>query len=171
MKKIIVAALFAVTGVLIAGERVDAPTVVDVEGMRILKLPEDVSKHLAKEFPRYKIPDEKEYNPDMLSFFYRQLIGVHPAVAFGDFNGDKKRDYAFLIETGTTPWGPLVELVVLSGGKKKGDYDTSRLGEVYEAKNDYVSFVNDKLTKGKYQKGAWYINWDKKNNSYVVYKS
>jgi hypothetical protein len=169
--------MFVVPACLLAGtqvfaaERVDVPTVVELEGMRMLKLPEDVSKFLSKEFPKYKIPDEKDYNPDMLSFFYRQLIGVHPAVAFGDFNGDKKRDYAFLVETGTTPWGPLIELVVLNGSKKKGDYDMTRLGEVYDAKNDYVSFVNDKLTKGKYQKSAWYITWDKKTGSYVVTKS
>ncbi len=149
----------------------DAPEMVVVQDMRILKLPDDVTKFLSKEFPKYKIPEEASYNQDMLGFFYRQLLGVHPAVAFGDFNGDKKRDYAFLIETGTTPWGPLMELVVLTGAKKKGNYDMSRLGEVYDAKSDYVSFVNDKLIKGKYQKGAWYINWDKKTNSYVVTKS
>lgn len=156
---------------MFAAESVDVPTVEVTDAGRILKLPPDVSKFLSKEFPKYRIPAESEYNPEMMSYFYRQLIGAHPAVAWGDFNGDKKRDYAFLIETGSSPWGPLMELIVLSGGKKKGDYEASRLGEVYSAKDDYVSFANNKLIKGKYQKSAWYINWDKKTNSYVVYKS
>jgi hypothetical protein len=167
---VVPACLLAGTQVF-AGDKVDVPTVVDIDGTRILKLPEDVSKYLAHEFPKYKIPAESEYDPDMLSFYYRTLIGAHPAVAWGDFNGDKKRDYAFLIETDQTKWGPLTELIVLNGGSKKGDYITNRLGEVYDTKMDYISFVNGKLTKGKYKKSAWYINWDKKTNAYVVYKS
>ena len=48
---------------------------------------------------------------------------------------------------------------------------TYRLGEVYNFKDDYVSFVENKLYKGRYKKGGWYINWDKKKNAYNVLKS
>jgi hypothetical protein len=171
MKTIVLTALLmsVVPSVMAGGG--DVPTVVEAEGLRILKLPEDLSNYLSKEFPDYKIPAEGDYNPEMLSYFHSRLIGIHPAVAWGDFNGDKKRDYAFLLITGTTNWGPLVELIVLNGTKKRGEFESIRLGEVYDFKDDYVSYANDKLTKGKYRKSAWYINWDKKTNSYVVHKS
>lgn len=134
-----------------------------------LVLPDDLSQFLQSEFPTYRIPKLAEYTPAMLQSYNSRLIGVHPAVAWGDFNGDKKRDYAMLIITGDTKWGPLVELVVLNGAR--GGYETERLAEVYNFKDNYVSFVDGKLSMGRFQKGAWYINWDKKTNTYLVQKS
>ncbi len=137
---------------------------------RMLVLPQDVRDFLLKEFPTYRVPKDSEYNPEMLQYYNSRLIGVHPCVAWGDFNGDKKRDYAFLIITGDTKWGPLMELVVLNG-RGGSNFDSYRLGEVYNFKDDYVSFVDNKLYKGRYKKGGWYINWDKKTNNYSVLKS
>ncbi len=136
---------------------------------RMLLLPNDVKEFLQKEFPTYRIPKDAEYNPEMLRYYNSRLIGVHPAVAWGDFNGDKKRDYAFIIITGDTKWGPLCELIVLDG--KSGGFDAMRLGEIYNFKDDYVSFVDNKLYKGRYKKDGWYINWDKKSGTYAVLKS
>ncbi len=143
----------------------DAP---DGSGRQLL-LPSDVKEALAAEFPTYRIPKDADYNPEMLSYYNYRLVGVHPAVAWGDFNGDKKRDYAFIVITGDSHWGPLCELVVLNG--KGHNYEVFRLGEIYNFKEEYVSFVDGKLTKGRFKKGAWYINWDKKNNTYQVLKS
>lgn len=156
-----------------ADKKVKVPTIIEREnGVRSLQLPDDVDIYLQTEFPGYRIPKDSEYNPDMLSYYNYRLIGVHPAVAWGDFNGDGKRDYSLLIITSEGKLGPLMELVALNGRKKTGgDFDVFRLGEVYNFKDDYVSFVENKLTKGKYKKGAWYINWDKKKNVYVVTKS
>ena len=72
-------------------------------------------------------------------------------------------------QTGDTKWGPLCELVMFNGAKK--GYETFRLGEVYNFKDDYVSFSDGKLYKGRFKKGGWYINWDKKKNTYIVTKS
>lgn len=143
----------------------DAP---DGSGRQLL-LPDDVKKALLNEFPSYRIPKDSDYSTEMLSYYNYRLVGVHPAVAYGDFNGDKKRDYAFIVITGDTKWGPLCELVVLNG--KGRDYEAFRLGEVYNFKEEYVCFYDNKLTKGRFKKGAWYINWDKKNNQYQVLKS
>jgi hypothetical protein len=172
LKKRTFAAMTVLLGAIaIAGEKnpknpimEDAP---DGSG-RMLVLPQDVKEFLLKEFPTYRIPKDADYDPAMLQYFNSRLIGVHPSVAWGDFNGDKKKDYAFLIITGDTKWGPLVELVVLNG--RSGGYDSYRLGEVYNFKEDYVSFVDNKLYKGRYKKDGWYINWDKKKNSYSVMK-
>lgn len=136
---------------------------------RMVVLPLDVRNFLLKEFPSFRFPKDKEYNPAMLQYFNSRLVGVHPAVAWGDFNGDKKKDYAFLLITGDTKWGPLVELVVLNARGK--EFDSFRLGEVYNFKDDYVSFNDNKLYKGRLKKGGWYINWDKKTNNYSVLKS
>lgn len=152
-------------------KRSDIPTVEATETGRVLAIPQELDKFLSKEFPKYRLPSDQDFNPEMLTYFFSNLIGLHPAVAWGDFNQDKKRDYALLIITGDTPWGPLVELVVLNGTGKKSHYETFRLGEVYSPKDDYISFANEKLQKGKFRKGAWYINWDKKSASYVVHKS
>src|SRR5258708_27665750 len=53
---------------------------------RMLVLPLDVKEYLLKEFPNYRIPKDSEYNPEMLQYFNSRLIGVHPSVAWGDFN-------------------------------------------------------------------------------------
>ena len=144
----------------------DAP---DGSGRQLL-LPEDIKAALQTEFPIYRVPKDTDYSAEMLSYYNYRLIGVHPAVAWGDFNGDKKRDYAFIIITGDTKWGPLCELVVMNG-KGGRNYEAFRLGEIYNFKEEYVSFYEGKLTKGRFKKGAWYINWDKKSNSYQVLKS
>ena len=136
---------------------------------RMLVLPNDVRDFLRQEFPLFRIPKDSEYNPEMLQYYNWRLIGVHPSVAYGDFNGDKKKDYLFLIITGDTKWGPLCELIALNG--RGGGFDAYRLGEVYNFKDDYVSFVENKLYKGRYKKGGWYITWDKKTNNYSVLKS
>src|SRR5471030_1780910 len=69
----------------------DAP---DGSGTQLV-LPSDIQEALQTEFPGYRIPKTSDYNPEMLSYYNYRLVGVHPAVAWGDFNGDKKRDYAF----------------------------------------------------------------------------
>lgn len=164
--------LFLIPTFIIAGPKnVKNPVVEDApDGSgRMLVLPQDAREFLLREFPAYRIPKDGEYNPAMLQYFNSRLVGVHPAVAWGDFNGDKKRDYAFLVITGDTKWGPLVELVVLNG--RGGGFESHRLGEVYNFKDDYVSFSDNKLYKGRYKKGGWYINWDKKKNVYNVLKS
>lgn len=163
---------FIWTSAALAGEKNPKTPIVEEapDGTgRMLLLPLDVREFLLKEFPTYRFPKDEEYAPEMLQYFNSRLIGVHPAVAWGDFNEDKKKDYAFLIITGDTKWGPLVELIVLNG--RNGGYDSSRLGEVYNFKDNYVSFNDNKLYKGRFKKGGWYINWDKKTNSYNVLKS
>ncbi|MCB4757702.1 MAG: hypothetical protein LHV69_11860 [Elusimicrobia bacterium] len=167
-----------VTGLILAGfvsfslaGRGKNPTVGDTGRGRIVVLPEDVARYLAQEFPGYIIPADTEFNADMLKYYYSRLIGIHPAIAWGDFNDDKKRDYALLLGTGQTIWGPIVELVILNGGKKSGEYEPFRLGELNRFKNDYISFVDGKLTKGEYKKGGWYINWIKKDKKYVAFKT
>ena len=168
-----IAALLFLAGAPSARAASKNPEIVTAkDGTRTLVLPDDVDAALSAEFPGYRIPKESDYNPEMLEYFNSNLIGVYPAVAWGDFNGDRKRDYALLIITQDTKWGPLVELVVLNGHSRNGgEFDVFRLGEVYKFKNDYVSFLDGKLTKGSYETSAWYINWDKKNNNYVVTKS
>jgi hypothetical protein len=142
----------------------DAP---DGSGRQLL-LPADIKKALLTEFPTYRIPKDSDYNAEMFTSYNQRLVGVHPAVAFGDFNGDKKRDYAFIIITGDSKWGPVCELVVFNG--KGREYEAFRLGEIYTFKDEYVSFMGNKLTKGRHKKSAWHINWDKKNNTYKVLK-
>jgi hypothetical protein len=164
---ILAAALSART--VLADKKVKAPVMDEQEGIRRLLLPDDVMQFLQQEFPNSKVPDESQFDPEMLQYFNSRLIGVHPAVAFGDFNNDKKRDYMFLLITGETKWGPLCELVVLNGLKK--GFEPFRLGEVYNFKDDYVSFSDGKLYKGRYKKGGWYITIDKKSGAYVVTKS
>ena len=137
---------------------------------RQLVLPSDIQEALATEFPGYRIPKDADYNPEMLSYYNYRLIGVHPAVAWGDFNGDRKRDYAFIIITGDTKWGPLCDLVVFNGAGGHS-FEAFRLGEIYNFKDEYESFVDGNLTKGRFKKGAWYINWNKKTNNYDVLKS
>jgi hypothetical protein len=117
------------------------------------------------------MPAEKDFDPAMLSYYNSRLIGIHPAIAWGDFNGDKRPDYALLIITSQSNWGPVVELVVLNGISGRDKFRPFRLGEIYNIKEDYLSFSEGKLMKGRHKKGAWFISWDKKNNTYVVNKS
>jgi hypothetical protein len=166
---------FALTAMLVspavfsAEKRVKVPTMEDVgDGSRRLLLPEDITTFLSQEFPNSRVPGENDLSPEMRQFYYSNLIGIFPAVAYGDFNGDKKRDYLFLLITGDTKWGPQCELVACNGEKK--GFEAFRLGEVYNFKDDYVSFKDNKLTKGRYKKGAWHINWDPKKKQYVVLK-
>lgn len=155
-----------------AEKRVKVPTMEELEdgqGTRRLLLPADIAAFLAREFPNSRLPAENDFSPEMRQYYFSRLIGVHPAVAYGDFNADRKKDYLFLLITGETKWGPLCELVAVNGLKK--GYEAFRLGEVYTFKDDYVSFVENKLSKGRYKKGAWYINWDPKKKTYVVTKA
>lgn len=149
----------------------NVPVLEETEQGQVVVLPELVDTFLQAEFPGYKVPAKTDFNPEMLTYYYSRLIGIHPAVAWGDFNGDKKQDYLLLLITGQSSWGPLVELVALNGESKKGDFTPYRLGEVYNFKEDYVSFLDGKLLKGRFKKGAWFINWDKKKKTYVVNKS
>jgi hypothetical protein len=149
----------------------NVPVMEDTDKGPVLVLPDYLDAYLQAEFPGFKIPAKTDFNPEMLAYYYSRLVGIHPAVAWGDFNGDKKTDYAMLLITSETKWGPVVELVVLNGGGKKGSYDSYRLGEIYNFKEDYVSFDDGKLMKGRFKKGAWFINWNKKNKTYDVAKS
>ncbi|MFN0117003.1 MAG: hypothetical protein ACKVQC_01750 [Elusimicrobiota bacterium] len=153
-------------------KKVNVPVVeTAADGTRTLILPDDIETALQSESPGYRIPKDSEYNSEMLGYYNSRLIGVHPSVAWGDFNGDTKRDYAFLVITQEGKLGPLVELLIFNGHKKNGGtFDINRQGEVYNFKDDYVSFVDAKLTKGRYKRNGWYINWDKKKNSYVTLK-
>jgi hypothetical protein len=169
---VLIAASFFPAASRAAEKRVKSPTMEELgdgKGTRRLLLPEDISTFLQKEFPNSRLPAEEDFSPEMRQYYFSRLVGVHPAVAWGDFNGDKKRDYLFLVITGDTKWGPLCELVAVNGGKK--GYEAFRLGEVYNFKEDYVSFQDNKLSKGRYRKGAWYINWDPKKSLYIVTKS
>lgn len=147
------------------------PEMQETENGRVLTLPEPLSDYLEDEFPGFQIPKHADFSPDMLKYYNRELIGIHPAATWGDFNGDKKKDYAFLLITGQTPWGPSIELVVLNGLRKKGQFESFRLGEVYNHKLAYLRFRNNKLYKGKFKRGGWYINWDKKKKDYLIHKS
>jgi hypothetical protein len=154
-----------------AQKKVKVPTWVDSpDGKRELVLPDEVDIALQQTFPGYKIPPEADFNPDMLKYYHSQLIGVHPAVMWGDFNGDKKRDYAFMLITMQSKWGPVVEFVVLNAAKKGGEFDVFTLGEVNGYKDDFIRFDNNKLTKGKFQKGGWYINWNAQKAAYTKIK-
>jgi len=153
-----------------ADRKVKTPVMEDVgDGTRRLLMPQDISESLAKEFPGSRMPVETDFSDEMKAYYNERLIGVHPAVAFGDFNGDKRRDYLVLLITGDTKWGPICELVV-AGGEKKG-YVVYRLGEVYNFKDNYASFQYEKLLMGRYKKGAWYITWDAKKKQYNLAKS
>lgn len=164
-----VALLFLVSFSL-AKSKKDIPTIEETEKGPVLVLPEALDAFLQAEFPGYRVPDQSEFNPEMVSYYNSRLIGISPAVAWGDFNGDKKQDFAFLLVTGQSKWGPQVELVVANGASRS-EFETYRLGEIYNFKDDYVSFVEGKLYKGRYKKGGWYINWNKKNKTYDVTKS
>lgn len=151
-------------------KRGNNPTIQETEHGRILILPEDLSDALEEEFPGYQIPEELTFDEKMLKHYYSRLIGIYPAIAWGDFNKDKRRDYALLLITGETPWGPLVELVIMNG-KKRGKFEAFRLGEIYGYKDDYLRFSYGKLYKGDFKKGGWYINWIKKEKNYTIRKS
>jgi len=146
------------------------PTVEETEKGPTLMLPEALEAALAAEFPASRLPAQSEFNPDMVSYYFSRLIGIHPAIAWGDFNGDKKTDYAVLLVTSQGTWGPLVELVIMNGESRQ-NFTSFRLGEIYNFKDDYVSFREGKLYKGRYKKGGWYINWNKKDKTYSVSKS
>lgn len=151
-------------------KKVKTPIMEDVgDGTRRLLMPDDVMEAVFREFPGSRMPVETDFSDEMKAYYNERLIGVHPAVAFGDFNGDKKRDYLLLLITGDTKWGPICELVV-AGGAKKG-FDIYRLGEVYNFKDNYVSFQYEKLLMGRFKKGAWYITWDPKKKQYNLAKS
>lgn len=153
-----------------ADKKVKNPVFMDnPDGTRTLLLPDDLETFLTAEFPAHRFPKDEEFSSEMLQYFFSNLIGVHPAVAWGDFNNDKKKDYLLLIITGDTKWGPMCELVALNG--EKSGFTTYRLGEIYNFKDDYVSFKEGKLYKGRYRKNGWYINWDSKKKTYSVIKS
>jgi len=155
---------------LSAEKKVKTPILEDApDGTRTLLLPNDIQDFLTSEFPGYRFPKDNEFSSEMLQYYFSNLIGVYPTITWGDFNGDKKKDYLLLIITGDTKWGPMCELVAVNGGK--GGFTAFRLGEIYNFKDDYVSFLNNKLYKGRYRKNGWYINWDAKTNSYTVQKS
>lgn len=168
---ILLAGLIAFAPPLFGAEKVKIPTVVEApDGSgRMLLIPDDVRTFLENEFPNFRLPKETDFNEEMRRYYFSRLIGVHPAVAWGDFNKDKKRDYAFLVITGDTPWGPLCELVIANG--KGRTFEAHRLGEVYQFKSDYVSFKDGKLYKGRFKKGGWHINWDARKKTYVALKS
>src|SRR5258706_10618601 len=146
------------------------PVIEESDKGRMLVLPEGLDAYLANEFSGYRIPQESEFNPEMLKYYFSRLVGIHPAVAWGDFNNDKRQDYALLIMTGESKLGPLIELVVLNGEKKRDDYMLYRLSEVYNFKDDYISFDDGKLYKGKFKKNGWRINWNPKKKTYDVDK-
>jgi len=156
---------------LLSGGKGDNPKIVETSVGRQLLLPADLKAFLEKEFPKARIPSDSEFDPAMLKFYFSHLIGIHPAIAWGDFNVDKKKDYILLLVTGQTNWGPIVELVVLNGGKGKQAFEVFRLGEVIDFKESYVSFRDSKLIKGAFQKGGWYLTWDEKEQIYNVVKS
>lgn len=139
------------------------------DGTRSLLLPPELETFLLSEFPGYRFPKDTDFSSEMLQYYFSRLIGVHPSIAWGDFNGDRRKDYLMLIITGDTKWGPQCELIALNGQKKT--FDVYRLGEVYNFKEDYVSFASGKLYKGRYRKNGWYINWDPKKKRYTVHKS
>jgi len=141
------------------------------DGTLALVLPENIAIALDLEFPGYRIPAISTFDAKMMKYYNRNLIGLHPAVTWGDFNKDKNQDYAFILITGESPWGPKVELLVMNGKKKKGRYEPFLLGEIYGYKDDFLRFRNNKLYKGDYKKGGWYINWDKKKKKYKNLKS
>jgi len=149
----------------------DNPTIIETDKGRALILPPDLKNFLGKEFPKARIPSDSEFNKEMRKFYFSHLIGIHPAIAWGDFNKDKKKDYILLLVTGQTNWGPIVELVILNGGKSKSVFEVFRLGEVINFKDSYVSFRDAKLIKGTYQKGGWYLNWEPKDQNYSLIKS
>lgn len=136
-----------------------------------LVLPDDLDEFLSVEFPKFRLPKLKDFNPAMLSYYNSNLLGIHPAITWGDFNNDKKLDYALLVITNETKWGPLIELVILNGISGKDKFFSYHLGELYNIKDDYLSFDDGKLIKGRYKKGPWFISWDKKNSTYVINKS
>ena len=148
----------------------NVPVMEDSDKGPVLALPEVLDSFLQAEFPGCRVPALSEFDPEMVQYYNSRLVGIHPAVAWGDFNGDKKTDFAFILVTGQSSWGPLVELVVLNGESRK-DFTSYRLGEIYNFKDDYVCFTDGKLTKGRFKKSAWYINWNKKTKTYDVYKS
>ena len=147
------------------------PYMEDTPQGKKLILPEGLDTYLSVEFPNYRIPDENELSPDMLAYYHSRLIGIHPDIIWGDFNGNKKIDYALLIITSQSKWGPIVELVILNGENGRDKFTPYRLAEIYNFKEDYLSFDDNKLIKGRYKKGAWFINWDKKNRTYIINKS
>lgn len=162
---------FQSQNIVLAGPSKKNPYLEESPEGRKLIIPEGLDVYLSAEYPGYRLPQESEFNPEMLKYFNSRLLGVHPAIAFGDFNGDKKQDYAILIVTGETKWGPLVELIILNGENGRDKFTAFPLGEIYNFKDDYVVFSEGKLYKGKFKKGAWYINWDKKEKTYNVAKS
>jgi hypothetical protein len=81
------------------------------DGTRTLQLPDDLQNFLTSEFPTHRFPKDEEFSSEMLQYYFSNLIGVYPAVAWGDFNGDKKKDYLLLIITGDTKWGPMCALM------------------------------------------------------------
>lgn len=147
------------------------PSIIETEAGPELVLTTDLKMFLNKEFPNHRVPSDKDFNPQMLKYFYSNLVGLHPAIAWGDFNNDKKRDYILLLVTGETPWGPLVELIILNGKKKGDEFDIVNREELYKFKDDYVSFREGKLYKGRYQQNGWYIQWDPKEKSYSIIKT
>lgn len=166
---LILASLFVPAAARAGEKRVKTPTMEDVgDGTRRLLMPDDITQFLNQEFPGSRFPKDAEFSDEMKAYYNEDLIGVYPGVAFGDFNGDRKRDYLLLLITGESKWGPQCELIAVNGGRK--GFEAFRLGEVYNFKDDYVSFRNNHLIKGRYKKGAWHINWDAKNKNYVVTK-
>ena len=157
-------------GLIIFAAGPKLPTMTDSPEGRQLVLPDALDTALTQNFPGYKIPQLTDFNPEMLKYYYSEVIGVHPAVIWGDFNGDKKQDYALFLITGNTSWGPLIELVIMDGDKK-GGFVPYRLNELYSFKDDYLSFMNGRLYKGKYKRDGWHINWDPKKKAYTVLKS
>ena len=166
---LLLACLFFPAAARAGQKRVKTPTMEDVgDGTRRLLMPDDITQFLNQEFPNSRMPKESEFSDQMKRYYNEELIGVYPAVAYGDFNGDRKRDYLVLLITGDTKWGPQCELVAVNGTRK--GFEAFRLGEVYNLKDDYVSFRDGRLIKGSYKKGAWHITWDPKKSSYVVTK-
>ncbi len=154
-----------------AASKGDHPTIVETSIGRQLVLPSDLKAFLEKEYPKARLLSDTDFDKPMLKFYFSNLIGIHPAIAWGDFNNDKQRDYILLLNTGQTQWGLVVQLVILNGSKGKEKFEVFSMGEVLDYKESYVSFRDAKLIKGTFQKGGWYLNWDDKEKNYVLVKS
>jgi len=90
-------------GLLSCRARNDVPTIKQEEGKPILVLPERFRTFLEDYFPDYRLPGPGDMTGEWASF--RKTV---PYAAWGDFDGDKRIDYA-LILLGQDRWR-LVEL-------------------------------------------------------------
>ena len=148
------------------------------------KLPASTLLMLNRRFPGWKFG---EVSQEVQQFFKQEMKGASPVVISGDFDGNRRRDYAALIQRGFEfnylgqPNGPRQSLVVFMRRNKHykmhviKDPNGEYIGLAKKGTTDYnyntdkeITYVNDAIFTGIFEKGgSSYVYWKGRFYSFI----